>query len=66
MRFTRVSPITGQTHVRDIQGVTVEQIMKWHEGALIQEAFPNLTNSDREFIQTGITDEEWKTYVERK
>jgi len=31
----------------------------YHRGYLIQDAFPFLTNSEREFILTGLTDEEW-------
>ena len=32
-------------------------------GALVQEAFPNLSAAEREFILTGITAEEWETEV---
>ena len=39
--------------------ITEEQIQKWQQGELIQNAFPNLSASEREFIKTGITDEEW-------
>jgi hypothetical protein len=28
-------------------------------GVLLQDAFPNLTPAQREFIKTGITPEEW-------
>lgn len=31
----------------------------WQAGTLIQDAFPMLTASEREFIKTGITPEEW-------
>lgn len=33
----------------------------WQTGKIthIQQAFPNLSAADREFILTGITDEEW-------
>ena len=39
--------------------ITEQQYQRWLDGALIQDAFPNLTASQREFIMTGVTDEEW-------
>lgn len=30
-------------------------------GAMIQDAFPDLSADDREFLMTGITPEEWDT-----
>jgi hypothetical protein len=34
--------------------------MSWKSGEkLLQDAFPRLSPSDREFIKSGITDEEW-------
>ena len=40
--------------------VTVEQVEAWKMGALIQDAMPHLSVSDREFIVNGITDVEWR------
>jgi len=41
--------------------VTQAQLDSYYiEGKFIQEAFPNLNASDREFILTGVTDEEWE------
>lgn len=40
--------------------VTEEQINMWERGMLIQKAMPNLSESQREFLMTGITDEEWE------
>lgn len=31
----------------------------WAAGALIQDAFPELSDDEREFIMTGITPQEW-------
>lgn len=39
--------------------VTEEQIEAWENGAKIQEAMPNLTTTQREFILTGIVEAEW-------
>ncbi len=35
----------------------------WSEGTLIQNAFPNLCASKREFLITGFTPEMWDKYV---
>ena len=62
MIIIRKCPFTGVQNTQEID-VTEEQIRIWHEGTVIQEAMPNLTASEREFIQTGITDEVWDTTV---
>lgn len=58
MKIIRVSPFSGKTNVREID-VTEEQIKLWEGGELIQNAMPNVSPGDREFIKSGITDEEW-------
>jgi hypothetical protein len=58
MQITRISPVSGITRTLDLD-ITKEQISAWQSGELIQKAFPNLTASQREFIKTGIVDEEW-------
>lgn len=40
--------------------VTQEQLDNWNRGMLIQRAMPDISSSDREFIMTGITQEEWE------
>jgi hypothetical protein len=59
MKVTRTSQATGITREVELD-ITDEQIMKYEEGVLIQNAFPNLTPSEREFLMTGITEDEWK------
>ena len=59
MTITRKSPLTGITRTKEID-VTIEQILAWEEGELIQNAMPNLSADDREFIKTGISAEEWE------
>jgi len=39
--------------------VTNEQIDRWEGGALVQDVFPHLTPSEREFLISGVTPEEW-------
>ncbi len=57
MQITRTS-MFGKTHTKDLP-VTQEQLDAYKAGALLQDAFPDLSADDREFIKTGITPEEW-------
>jgi hypothetical protein len=59
MKITRTNPFNGEINTIDID-VTDEQIQAYAAGALIQDAFPNLSAGDREFIKTGITEESWE------
>ena len=45
-------------HTREID-VCQSQLDAWKSGVLIQNAMPNLSADDREFLMTGITPEEW-------
>ena len=58
MIITRQSTLTGETHQKEIN-VTQSQIDNWQAGVHIQNAMPQLSIHDREFIMTGITSEEW-------
>ena len=58
MLISRISPFSGKTHEMEIP-VTQEQLDNWAQGALIQNAMPNISPEQREFIKTGITPEEW-------
>lgn len=58
MLIERRSLVSGVLRTLDLP-ITEDQIEMWENGALVQDAFPNLTPSQREFILTGITDEEW-------
>ena len=60
MTITRTSPHTGKENSREIN-VTQEQLRARLCGALIQDAMPNISADDREFILTGCTPEEWET-----
>jgi len=60
MLITRTSILSGIERTLDIN-VTEEQLKAWEDGVLIQNAMPNISASEREFIKTGITDEEWDT-----
>lgn len=63
-RITKVSPISGRK--RTMEFSKYEQLefdrrySAWsRKDVLIQDAFPDLSPEAREFIMTGITEEEW-------
>lgn len=58
MLITRKSPFTGKVSTMEIP-CTEEQLKRWQSGELIQNAMPNLTPDQREFLMTGTTPEEW-------
>ena len=59
MKITRTNPFNGEINTIDID-VTDEQVQAYMDGVLIQNAFPQLTAGEREFILTGITEECWE------
>jgi hypothetical protein len=62
MKITRTSLVTGKTHTLDLN-ITEAQIAAYEQGAVLQDAFPDLPAPEREFIKTGITPEEWIEHV---
>tara|TARA_X000001036_G_C20548136_1_gene753238 strand:+ start:118 stop:312 length:195 start_codon:yes stop_codon:yes gene_type:complete len=58
MIITKTSPFSGETNTMDID-VTQSQIDAWYGGELIQNAMPNLSEDEREFIKSGIPAHEW-------
>ncbi len=62
IELTRTDPFTGKVNTMSLD-VTYEQIDSWVDGELIQNAFPNLTADEREFIQTGITSDSWDKFI---
>jgi hypothetical protein len=54
MLITRTNPFTGKTNTRDLDVTEAQMIAYYEEGVLLQNAFPNLSADDREFIKTGI------------
>ena len=59
MKITRTNPFNGEISTLEIDA-TEEQLESYYAGELLQNAFPNLSAGDREFIKTGITDEYWE------
>lgn len=59
MLVKRQSQYSGKVHEIDLP-ITEEQVLKYINGNMtVQSAFPNLDASQREFIMTGITQDEW-------
>ena len=62
MRVTKTSQLTGKEHTMIID-VTEEQLFRiqnrMNTTELIQNIVPNLSMEEREFLMTGITNEEW-------
>jgi len=58
MEITRTSLFTGVTRTLNLD-VTQAQLDAWAGGVLIQNAMPQLSPDEREFVKTGVTAEEW-------
>ena len=54
MKITRTNPFTGKDNTRDLNVTDAQLIAYYEQGLLLQDAFPNLSADDREFIKTGI------------
>ena len=59
MLIEKQSMLTGVRRIVDMP-ITAEQFNNWQGGMLIQDAMPNLTAGEREFIMSGITPKEWE------
>ena len=59
MIITKTSPMTGMINTMEVS-VTEVQIMQWQRGMLIQDAMPDLSVDEREFIMTGMTPADWE------
>lgn len=51
--------LTGKTNSM-VLDVTQDQLDRYESGELVQNVFPNLTLTEREFLITGMTAEEQK------
>jgi len=58
MKITRTSMFSGVERTIDLP-ITEQQIAAWISGTLIQKAMPQLSADEREFVMTGVTDQEW-------
>ena len=58
MMITRSSILSRVVRTVDIP-IKEEDYISWCNGTSIQDAAPYLSESDREFMISGITDDEW-------
>lgn len=62
MKVTKASQLSGIEHTLDLN-ITSEELMRvenrFYTKELIQNIVPQLTMGEREFLMTGITEEEW-------
>ena len=58
LNITRISPVTAAVKTLELD-ITMDQYSRWRGGELIQNAMPNLSADDREYIMTGMTPEDW-------
>ena len=58
MNVTRRSPWTGELNTMTLD-ISEGSYLAWDSGMLIQQAMPNLTSTEREFIKTGLTASDW-------
>lgn len=62
LNITRRSPLTGKTNTMRLD-ISEGALHAWKGGMLAQDAMPNLSADEREFVMTGITPCEWKEYI---
>lgn len=55
--FTGPCRITGKDHTVTLPAA---RLFQYNQGACVQDAFPNLSPGDREFIISGTSPEGWK------
>lgn len=66
MKVTKTSIYSGITRTREID-IDIKQLNMWlRREASIQDAMPNLSPDDREFLMTGITPDEWDRMFNEK
>jgi|TARA_R110000787_G_scaffold63216_7_gene142442 hypothetical protein len=58
MLITKKSLFTGRVNSLEID-VTQADLDAWEDGMLIQDAMPDLTADEREFIMTGSNGNDW-------
>lgn len=62
MKIIKESMFTGMEHTLDLN-ITEEQLNRWENGELIQNVMPHLSAAEREFLISGVTDEEWQAII---
>jgi len=63
MEVDNTSILTSRSNTM-VLDITIEQVQEWMNGKLIQDAFPNLTAVEREFLISGMSEAEQKEFFE--
>jgi hypothetical protein len=50
--------VTGNTHITNTLGTSIDSFMEWRDGKLIQDAFPDTSPEFREMLLTGYSPQE--------
>lgn len=58
MKIVKTSILTGIKHTMDLP-VTQDELDRHFYGEHAQDVWPHLTSGQREFLISGITEEEW-------
>lgn len=62
MKIVRISEFSGKENIKELD-ITSDQLNRFEHrrqtGELVQNIFPKLPPSEREFIMSGITKDEW-------
>lgn len=58
VEFTRTSVFTGRTRTLTFQ-VREQDLQAYEDGELVQTCFPYLNSDQREFLISGMPQEEW-------
>lgn len=59
MIITKTSSLSGIVRTMDLP-ITEDQLKNFEDGMVIQKAMPNLTPNEREFILSGVVQDEWE------
>lgn len=59
MIIKRISPVTGKANERDIP-ITGIQLVNWYDGKISLTQISELSETDREFLRSGMVDECWE------
>lgn len=63
--FRKVSLLSGKVNEMPLpldEREYAECFRSWRKGALVQEAFPMLNDTQREFLMTGMSEEEQRAF----
>ena len=59
-KMTKTDPFTGKANTIELP-LTMKDYLTWRDSdVMIQNAFPHLTDDQREFIMTGIMPDSWE------